>query len=116
MKLTNCLLFALASGDGPGHLGDITPFLKELGDYCVETFGLPAYRTKPKENKAQWATRWTARKEIPYSQPVLLYRLIWTETISEFGNLLRCAVQNQRILDTYLRTTRKGEHCGTFDS
>ena len=65
MKLTNCLLFALASADGPGDLGDITPFLKELGDYCVETFGLPAYRTKPKENKAQWAKRWTARQEIP---------------------------------------------------
>ena len=84
MKLANCLLFALASSDGPSDLGDITPFLNELGDYCVETFGLPAYRTKPKENKAQWAERWTARNEISDSQLVLLDRLTWSKIISGF--------------------------------
>ena len=82
MKLANCLLFALASADGPGDLGDITPFLNELGDYCVETFGLPAYRTKPKENKAQWAKRWTARRDFTLTsyEP----QLDLTKIISEF--------------------------------
>ena len=82
MKLANCLLFTLASSDGPGDLGDITPFLNELGDYCVETFGLPAYRTKPKENKAQWAKRWTARRDFTLTsyEP----QLDLTKIISEF--------------------------------
>ena len=82
MKLANCLLFALASADGPSDLGDITPFLNELGDYCVETFGLPAYRTKPKENKAQWAKRWTARRDFTLTsyEP----QLDLTKIISEF--------------------------------
>ena len=82
MKLTNCLLFTLASADGPGDLSDITPFLNELGDYCVETFGLPAYRPKPNESRADWAKRWTARRDFILTS--CESQLDLTKIISEF--------------------------------
>ena len=63
MKLSNTLLFALVSADD-APAGDITTVLDALEEYCIQTYRLPTFKTKPREDRKQWADRWAARKEI----------------------------------------------------
>ena len=60
MKLSYSLLFAAVSAEEAS--GDsIAPFLNELEAYCVQAYTVPAPRTKPREPRAAWTARWTAR-------------------------------------------------------
>ena len=62
MKLSISLFAAAVSGEeASSTTGDISPFLDALESYCIEAYGLPAFRTKPNETNAQWAARWTNR-------------------------------------------------------
>lgn len=68
MKLSLSLFAAVVSGDeASSTTGDISPFLDQLESYCIEAYGLPAYRTKPNESPTQWATRWTNRNSFSTS-------------------------------------------------
>ena len=73
MKLSNTLLFALVSADeapgsesapAPSPADDIITVLDALEEYCIQTYRLPTFKTKPREDRKQWADRWAARKEI----------------------------------------------------
>ena len=75
MKLSISLLAAAVSGEETSSTtGDISPFLDALEAYCIETYGLPAYRTRPNESISTWATRWTNRNGFSFLIIVLLFK------------------------------------------
>ena len=62
MKLSYSLLFAaVCAEEAPGTVG---PILDELENYCVAAYSVPAPRTKPRETRAAWTARWTARNRV----------------------------------------------------
>ena len=60
--LTSLLLAAVCAEEAP--VDPIAPFLNELEDYCVRAYSVPAPRTKPRESRAAWTARWTARNRV----------------------------------------------------
>ena len=65
MKLSYSLLFAAVLGEElPPSTNPIDPILDQLEAYCVEAYSVPAPRTKPKETRAHWTARWTARNRV----------------------------------------------------
>ena len=67
MKLSISLFAAAVSGEeASSTTGDISPFLDALESYCIEAYGLPAFRTKPNETNAQWTARWANRIGYPF--------------------------------------------------
>ena len=79
MKLSNVLFVTVVSGEeATSTTGDISPFLDALESYCIEAYGLPAFRTKPNETNAQWAARWTNRTGFLFFYQILDRRVVRT--------------------------------------
>ena len=62
MKLSYSLLFAAVCAEEAGP--SVGPILDELEAYCVKAYTVPAPRTKPREPRAAWTARWTARNRV----------------------------------------------------
>ena len=76
MKLSYSLLFAAVCADDALPSDSITPLLDQLEAYCVEAYTVPAPRTKPRESRAAWTARWTARNRIYNLSPWFHERVI----------------------------------------
>lgn len=64
MKLLTSLLLAAVCAEEATPADSITTLLNELEDYCVQAYSVPAPRTKPRESRAAWTARWTARNRV----------------------------------------------------
>ena len=69
MKLGFSLLALAVQAED--SVSDIEPYLSQLGDYCKQTYGLPAYRRHREDTRQDWKLRWTNKKRIQIKRILL---------------------------------------------